>query len=330
MEDITKEKLYEFWPAIFVLLVIVFIVFLSIYNFFIPRTILPPGVNFEVKRGLTLREISEGLEKQGIINSAFSLRLFLLAQQGKVQAGVYHFEGGLNTRDVAQILIHGGKELALTFFEGMNLSQIQDALKVAGVEVDFSKQNLKNYGQQFSFLRNFNNATSLEGFLFPDTYFFFKDVTTTDAISKFLINFQRKALPLFLQSQSKDYYSDLILASLLEEEIQKKEDKTLVADILKRRLKIGMKLDVDATVVYVTKNPNVSKIDLQINSPYNTYRYRGLPPTPISNPGIDSIEAALSPKANDFWYYLTDRQGGVYYAKTIEEQLENKAKYLGK
>ena len=172
---------------------------------------------------------------------------------------------------------------------------------------------------------------TLEGFLFPDTYFFPKNISAEEAVKIILQNFNKKTDSVFRKTAAdKEVYDILIMASILEKEARTAEDKKIIADILWRRLKEGRPLQVDASLQYITGRNTfeLTKKDLKMDSPYNTYRYKNLPPAPISNPGIDSIEAAFEPEANPFWYYLSDKDGIIHYSKTFEEHKSKKEKYL--
>jgi len=122
----------------------------------------------------------------------------------------------------------------------------------------------------------------------------------------------------------------LTMASIIEREVRGDVDRKMISDLFWRRLDIGMALQADSTVNYVTggKNPSISFVDRDIDSPYNTYKYRGLPPGPISNPSLSSIEAAIYPEQNNYFFFLTDPAGKVYYGRTLGEQGANRALYL--
>jgi UPF0755 protein len=187
-------------------------------------------------------------------------------------------------------------------------------------------------------LPNFNKNTFLdlastsEGYLYPETYFFLPSDTEEVIFNKMKSTFDAETKTLendFAMSQktSKDI---VIMASILEREVKSKEDKQMASNILWNRIKNGMALQVDATLAYERDKDSytLTTADLRKDSPYNTYTRRGLPPTAISNPGFDSIFAALNPIPNNYVYFLTDREGKVYYAKTYEEHLKNKRKYI--
>jgi UPF0755 protein len=196
---------------------------------------------------------------------------------------------------------------------------------------------------------DFMNATSvqnLEGRLFPDTYDFFTSSTPEAVVQKMTDNFNLKAEPL-LATAGTNASSDLIIASILEKEVATSTDWAIVAGILEKRLAIGMPLDVDATICYIKDQEEAQKnlslfatstlpapcvltaADLKIDSPYNTYLYKGLPPAPIDNPGLATIEAALHPATSSYLYYLTDpKTGKTMYAVTLAQQEANQKKYL--
>jgi UPF0755 protein len=170
-----------------------------------------------------------------------------------------------------------------------------------------------------------------EGFLFPETYFFYQNVTTEEILKKMQDTYTEKVTPLIssLGLDQKQERKVIILASILEEEGKTTEDKKMIAGILLNRIEKGMPLQVDASINYIKgMASDVSFSDLEIESPYNTYKNKGLPPGPISNPGLDSIMAALHPTKSKFIYYLTGVDGTFHYAITFEEHVRNKEKYL--
>lgn len=200
------------------------------------------------------------------------------------------------------------REVAVTIPEGFNIRQIGEAFEKLGI---FSKDEFVKAAQKE------------EGYLFPDTYRFYRDAKPEDVIKKMRENFDKKVAP----DVSRDV---IIMASLLEEEVKSAEDRKIVAGILWKRLERGMGLNVDAALTYILGKASheLTSEDLKYDSPYNTYKYRGFPPTPISNPGLDTILAALNPTPSPYFYYLTDKEGSVHYAATLEEHALNKWKFL--
>jgi UPF0755 protein len=175
---------------------------------------------------------------------------------------------------------------------------------------------------------------SMEGFLFPDTYEFFEKSSPETVVRKMLDNFKNKAWNKLEPLGGDTAYQRLILASIVEREVRDmKDDRAIVAGLLLKRMKIGMPLQTDVTICYV-KDPlgcdgGVTKEDLLINSPYNTYLNRGLPPTPIDNPGLSAIEAAVNPKSSDYLFYISRKDTGeTIFSKTIDEHNANVVKYL--
>lgn len=172
----------------------------------------------------------------------------------------------------------------------------------------------------------------MEGYLFPDTYLFTIDVTGEDVVETMSANFDEKIADIkqdVLRSK-KDLSEIIIMASIIEREVQSVEDKKIVSGIFWKRIEIGMPLQADSTLTYEVgkTSAELSTEDLRTDSPYNTYTNRGLPPTPISNPGLDSIQAAVEPSSSPYLYFLTDEEGAVHYAKDFEEHKLNKAKYI--
>jgi UPF0755 protein len=187
--------------------------------------------------------------------------------------------------------------------------------------------------KDYKFLTNLPNKANLEGFLFPDTYRFYYDADADDIVRKMLDNFEQKLSPDLASSIEKSGHSlfeIVTMASILEREVKSDADRRQVADIFWRRLKIGMRLQADSTVNYLIdgNSPALSYKDMQLNSTYNTYKYYGLPPGPICNPGLSAITAAINPEPNQYLYFLTDDQSNVHFARTLDEHNKNKAQYL--
>lgn len=209
-------------------------------------------------------------------------------------------------------------EVAVTIPEGLNVSQIGEILEKAGL---FPKSDFESA------------ARKEEGFLFPDTYRFYKNSNPGQVIARMRENFDKKIIPEILieiKDQNKTLSDIIVMASLLEEEAKGAEDRKLVAGILWKRLKVGIGLQVDATLTYILgkASSELTEDDLKIDSLYNTYRYRGLPPAPISNPGMEAILAAMRPAASPYFYYLSDKDGKIHYARDFEEHKLNKFKYI--
>ena len=221
----------------------------------------------------------------------------------------------------------------ITILEGWNLNMVAqylDSLNICKPD-EFMQIGLEDWSQDFDFLREKPENINLEGYIFPDTYEFEISKDCRDVIGSALNNFSRKLTPELrsaIQQQNKSIFDIVVMASILEKEVRTFDDKKMVWGILWKRLSVNMPLQIDATVNYVTgKNTSaVSLEETQIDSLYNTYKYKGLPAGPISNPGLDSIMAAIYPTKNDYWYFLTD--GKTIFSKTLEEHNIAKVKYL--
>ena len=240
---------------------------------------------------------------------------------------------GWNNHDIAEYL------------ENKGLYQSEEFFKVAGLpQIDYRRKNqasaLNDFSKEFSFLEDKPEYYGLEGYLFPDTYRIYASSTVTEVIEKMLANFDKKLTPQMrsdIKSQGKTIYEIITLASIVEKEApidyqtSSDRDARIIAGIFLNRLKIGQGLQSDATLSYIygDNKPAHSGAELDSSSPYNTYKYRGLPPGPICNPGILAIKAAIYPIVTDYNYFLTPKgKENVIYARTYEEHLQNKYKYL--
>ncbi|MGB9598629.1 MAG: endolytic transglycosylase MltG [Minisyncoccales bacterium] len=290
---------------------------------------------FEVKKGEGFFEIGRRLENEGFIKNryAFYLYAFFKGDWKKLAAGRYKFQG-LRLKDIVQKMRGGRVELSkIMIVDGMRLWEIDEILiKNKIIKRPLSSFKIKDFKEQFSFLKDIDENLPLEGFLFPDTYFFYLEMDEKEVVRIFLENFERKVLPFEkeIKKRNKTLFEILIVASMLEKEVRGKENKKLVAGLLFKRLRNNMLLQVDATVNYALKQnkTRISLQDLKVDSPYNTYKYPGLPKGPISNPSLESIEAAVFPQESDFWFYLTTKEGSVIFSKTFAEHLKNKIIYL--
>jgi UPF0755 protein len=267
---------------------------------------------FLIEKGQSLFQISQYLEKEGLIKNRFFFNLYVILKgsQKKLQAGKYYFKPSESITKIAKKIISGDTaKIIVTIPEGFTLKQIEERL------------GLKLPGE------------NLEGFLFPDTYQFPLEVSGEEVVKKMRENFDKKLIPELreeIQKQGKTISEIVTTASLIEKEVREKEDKEIVSGILWKRMENNIPLQVDSTITYITdkKTTKISKEETQIDSPYNTYKYLGLPPGPICNPGIGSIIAAIYPKNSEYWYYLSTPEGKTIFSKTLEEHNLAKVKYL--
>lgn len=292
---------------------------------------------FDIEKGQGTKEISINLKKEGLIKSVTLFRLYTLFKgiSGKLQAGEYSLSPSMKIPEIANKFVLGDViEEKIIIIEGWNLREIAQYLEGKGFSKEkFFELSKKDFSAQFDFLKDKPKNLSLEGYLFPDTYQIKRGENLEDVIRKFLKNFDKKLtkeLREEITNQGKSIFEILTMASLIEKEVKTLEDKKLVSGILWKRLKNNIPLQVDATITYITgkKTTEISIEETQIDSPYNTYKYRGLPLGPISNPGLDSILAAIYPKESEYWYYLSIPTGQTIFSKTLEEHNLAKAKYL--
>ncbi|MEK7665785.1 MAG: endolytic transglycosylase MltG [Patescibacteria group bacterium] len=275
---------------------------------------------FEITRGEGVNQISDNLNKSGLVRNKFLFETYvwLLGREGDLRVGVYQIQSGINISTLVKMLTGFGTgiEVTVTIPEGYTVEQI-GALVELQLGVSVAEWE--------------NASVGLEGYLFPDTYRFDAGSSAEEIVSRLRENFDRRLAQYEEEIGPIENLEELIiLASIIEREVQTDEDMALVSDIFHKRLEIRMALQADSTVNYVTggDSPSISLDDRDIDSPYNTYKYAGLPLKPISNPGIASIIAANNPQANDYWYFLTTPEGKVIYAETFEEHVRNKMQYL--
>jgi len=298
-------------------------------------------VIFSLQEGYGLSQVASNLEDAGLIQSktAFILLGLCLDKQAKLLAGDYGLSPKMSSYHILKRITTKGQARTIVIFEGFTLKNITSLLQENEIakQDDFLYQTSKVDPlllTNFPFLAALPEEASLEGFLLPDSYQFSKLDNSKRVIEKMLLNFQKKVLEnkeinLEEKASQKDLtlFEIVIMASLLEKEVRTYYDKQVVAGILWKRLKNNWPLQVDATLVYLTEATPLNS-HKEIDSPYNTYKYRGLPPGPICNPGVLSIKAALNPVESPYWYYLSARDGTTIFSKTLHEHNLNRAKYL--
>lgn len=277
---------------------------------------------FVIAKGEGMREIANRLKKNGLIRDP--VVFFLLTKKTgydkKIQAGDFRLNPSMSAYEIAEALTHGTLDIWVTIPEGLR------ALEIA----DIFEKELPTYNPEWKKILVDN-----EGYLFPDTYLIPKDANINTILSLMKGNFERKYEKLDTSKVNFTKNEIVTIASIIEREARFPNDRPLVASVIINRLKIGMKLDIDATVQYAlgsgeNKNrwkKNLTFEDLRINSPYNTYQNAGLPPTPISNPGLEVLKATVNPAKTNYLYYISDKDGHLHFAKTLEEQNANIKKY---
>lgn len=341
----------EFFLTVFIIYTALFGFFACVFNYQLKpiQTDATGEVVFIVEKGQGFQEISDNLARAGLIRSKSSFKLYLLMRgwADKLQPGSYHFGLNFSSQQIARILVEDSlEEVSVTIPEGWTLSMVDERLKEEGVLVSGSLASLKvkdfsdeNSNEYFEFLNTSLPEASLEGFIFPDTYRFYKNISARAVAKKFLSNFEKKfsrEMESQMQKRGLDFQKTVILASLVESEIPHDADRPKVAGILVKRLAKDMPLQLDATIIYIkceiNKASNCRKItssDFKIKSAYNTYLNRGLPVGPISNPGLGALKAVLYPENSPYLFYLSDpATGNTIFSKTLEEHNSNKERYL--
>ena len=310
-----------------------------------PVSIDKTQIVLEISQGESFNQIVDELKEKDLIRSVkvFKVFTFLIGSAHRLKPGTYFLNQSLSAKEIINNLTSGPKEIAITIIPGRTLKEIDDILSNGGiikkgdlialtVNEIFSADPGKYY-----FLKD---KKTLEGFLLPDTYRFLPSQSAKTVAFKLLDNFQAKALPILNKDANITMnvdldYKTLILASLLEKEIPLYEDQRIAAGIFEKRLKIGMPLQVDATILYAKCDgrfincPTLEKKDFQIDSPYNTYKNKGLVPAPISNPSISTIKAAVNPIKSSYLYYLSaPKTNQIIFSETFEEHNRYRFQYL--
>lgn len=306
----------------FFLFLAISLVFILGLFFYIRKNLKPISSNanlqtFVINKGDGLISIGKRLEKNGYIRNKylFVIYAYFLGLDKKIQSGGFRLSSSLSTPEIIVKLSKGGsQDYWFKIIEGSRVEEIANKEFVL-------------------------KAKNKEGYLFPDSYLIPQDYTVDQILEVIDKNFSKKISEAKINSTSTNLTESqiIILASILEREGRSLESKQAIAGVLLNRLAIRMPLQVDASVQYARDSklpkPNeywqpLSKADLSINSPFNTYKNPGLPPTPICNPGYNSIFAAFHPMESDFLYYITGNDNKMHYAKILEEHNENIAKYL--
>ncbi|MCX6791528.1 MAG: endolytic transglycosylase MltG [Candidatus Gottesmanbacteria bacterium] len=282
-------------------------------------------VMFVVSRDEVAKVIAADLEAKALIHSktSFYLLVKLLGIEKDLQYGDFRLNKSMDARTIALTMTHGVLDVWVTTLEGWRDEEMATQF---AKDLDIPEDQFLQY--------------ATEGYMFPDTYNIPRDATGAAVAKMFLDNFNTKVTQVMREDAKKTsltFAQTITLASIVEREGKTATDRPVIAGILLNRIKLGMPLQVDATLQYALGYQPFEKTwwkkeltddDKKINSLYNTYTNPGLPPGPISNPGLESIKAAIYPSNTDYLYYLHDKTGAVHYAKTVEDHNANIRKYL--
>lgn len=301
---------------------------------------------FEVKSGESVSNLANRLESERVIRSAWFFKKYLVftGKDKKINIGEFSVESPITLSRVVEALGEPGlSEESITIIPGWNIRDVSKYLvdlgkfqasevnKLLGLPAVKNKVNEFDWGLKI--LQDKPDNVSYEGYLAPDTYRIYKNASLEDVVKKLMQGRESQITDDMWKDISKSdrsFHEILTMASILESEARDLEDMKKIADIFWRRYEKNWALQADSTVHYaVNKSGNVftTAEDREYDSLWNTYQYPGLPPSPICNPSLEAIEAAIYPDKNNDWYFLTGKDGTVYYAKTLEEHNTNK-KYL--
>lgn len=309
---------------IITLIIIITIIFISWWNNQLrPVSSEKQEKTITIEKGKSISQIAKQLEDEGLINSELIFKLYTRVQRlnSKLSAGTFKLSPSMSTPQIVEALMGKPLEEWVTLIEGLRVEEMAQKLSdELGI-------------QSSEFLK-----IAREGYMFPDTYLFPEEVTAEQVVKKLRDTFDKRFsedLKAKIRTQGLSEDEGIILASIVEREARSEGARTMVASILLKRLKIGMGLNADATIQYALGyqpaekswwKRHLTREDLKVESPYNTYLYKGLPPAPICNPGLSSIEAvANADSSTPYLYYYHDSKGNSHYAKTLEEHNQNVA-----
>lgn len=295
--------------------------------------------NFVLEPGMTATQVAEELKERNLVRSeeAFSALCRKDKADAKLVAGVYSLSPTMSSQEILDTLLKGPipDVVRVMIPEGYSVSEIVKTLsqKGLGTEESFYKVMQSYTDKDYVFLKDTPKGnTHLEGFLFPDTYFFDKKAKPKEVIDRFLVRFEKeltKETQARLKELDMTVYTWVTKASVVEKEAAKEDERPLIAGVFNNRLKTNMPLQSCATVQYLLgeAKPILSLDDIAIDSPYNTYKNLGLPPGPIANPGHASLVAVLYPTKTDYYYFVAKNDGSHAFAVTYDEHLRNVNRY---
>ena len=348
---------------VLILLIVGVLVFALLYSFNVnkPASKESHDIHFEVKEGQSVKKIGENLEDKDLIRSQFWFEMYvwLNGKSEEFQTGDYILNTRNSIAETVKILTQGqtreGRsrgETEVKLIEGWTAQKMGEAFEEKGMfsqekwldAVGRPKFNYENnegkhpepvdYSREFEFLKNKPERVGLEGYLFPDTYRFYKSTAPKTVAWKMLNNLDKKLTSKMLkdiEKQGRTVHDVLTMASIVQKEVSGVEDMKIVSGILWSKYKRGEKLRSCATLAYILGEEKVqySREDTEVRSPYNTYAVKGLPPGPISNPGLKAIKAAIYPKYTNYNFFLSPPDSDkTIYSKTFREHKKNKQKYL--
>jgi UPF0755 protein len=321
------------WMVFFILFVTLLFMGWMLYFVSTPISLPAETVEVDIRSGSGLRKISEQLVDEGVLSESFTFNLLvrIMGKASEIKAGNYLVENGTTPYDLF-VMITSGKttQAAITFIEGWTFQQMRDAMinneSIKHITVAYTDQQiLENIGA---------TESHPEGLFFPDTYYFSKGMTDQEILKRAYRAMQTRLDEAWQRRESglpyKTPYEALIMASIIEKETGKADERKTIAGVFLNRLRIGMRLQTDPTVIYgmgESFDGNIRRKDLQTDTIYNTYTRAGLPPTPIAMPGLASIEAALNPAKTKALYFVGKGDGSHVFSSTLAEHNRAVVKY---
>ena len=295
---------------------------------------------FVITKGASSSQIGNNLREAGLVKSSLVFKFYvqLTGNSRRIQAGEYRIPQNLSLNRLISFLLQGPTELWVTIPEGIRREEIADKFV----------ESLELSGTEATAFRNdfLQRSAAKEGYLFPDTYLFPRDASASAVVSLLTSTFDKKVDAKMRQDlDQKDIILSqaVIVASLLERETITDQERPVVAGILIKRWRAGWPLQVDASVQYALASAKCGQTvdcnwwprpltgdDLEINSPYNTYKFPGLPPAPIASPGISAINGVVYYEESPYWFYLHDEDGQIHYAETLDQHNTNITRYLNR
>ncbi len=320
-------------------------------GFYIPKSDSEEKIFFSISSGEGMSGIAKRLEKKGIIRKDYFFTLYgAITEKGKkIMPGGYVFSPSMSVSSIMKD-ISSLEDKRITIVEGWNLNDIagfleengygskEEFFEIAGKPPFYDGENVVEqfHGKkdwEIDVLKEKPKDVNLEGYLFPDTYFISPKAPMEEVVRFFLLRFEEKVFNEIKEEigeKEMSLFEVITIASLIEKEVITYEDKRIVSGIIQKRKEKGMRLQIDATISYLTQRRSVRIpiSETRINSPYNTYFQEGLPPGPICNPSIESIRAAINPKKTEYLYYLSKPTGETVFSRTHKEHIEARNKYL--
>ena len=293
----------------------------------------PQQIDYRLQPGTSLSQVAADLQNRGVLRSSLSLKLFARLNDagGKIQSGTYRFSTQATPEQVLQRLIAGDvNQVSLTIPEGFTQAQIFARIAELGYG-DAGK--LKRLAYDVDFINSLQvDANSLEGYLFPETYLFTPGITEAQLLAMMVKQLQQKLKPALLKKARQNnlnLHQLVTLASIIEKETAKAEEMPLISSVFHNRLKRGIQLQTDPTVIYGIANfdGNLTRKHLKTPTPYNTYIIRGLPPGPIASPGLAALQAAAEPAATKYLYFVSRGDGSHQFSRTLQEHNRAVRKY---